>query len=297
MKEKLLTVVYNDDIPQFEMLCHCLAKNWQGNKHLTVVVGKPNPATVHLPGNIETVRSIVKEKFNHNWAVEVVDGAIGTLHGYQEQQLNKIRFSLNDADCTIVLDSKDFLLKPGNLSDFYQDDVYRIGYFHSNRLFLDFYPDVAKVVDNISPNTPTSFFATPWIWEEQQLSKFWTYLQARYGQYTSWTEMPGSSEWAAFFAYTFNDPMSTMKLSSNEYAYVMFGGVWNDQTVQGALEQLSEFWRWPERKFWKHTRKVFDPFLVVVTVAALQQAGIEQAAILKWANAVLARMPNIDITN
>ena len=42
VSNKLVVVVYDQDLPQFQVFCHCLNKYWQDTRNLTVVVGKPD---------------------------------------------------------------------------------------------------------------------------------------------------------------------------------------------------------------------------------------------------------------
>lgn len=293
MTEKLLVVTYNDDLPQFEVMAHCLNRNWQGNPKITVVFGKPNPGSAHLPGDIETAKNIVAQEFDSRWSVEVIDGSINNIIGYQEQQINKIRFSL-DTDDTIVFDSKDFLLKPADLRYFKIDNQYRIGYINNNQTFDDMYPSIKDIV-TVSKDTPTTFITTPWIWPKQQLQKYWDFLQNKFGPYTQWQSIPGGSEWAGFFAYTWNDVKSTMPMTSDEYEFVNFGGVWQSADLAAIQDQITEFGRWPERRIWKHNRKVRSIDTVPYTAQVLSMYGIDQKVIDRWTQQHIDRMSLIDL--
>lgn len=293
MTEKLLVATYNDDLPQFELMAHCLNRNWQGNPKITIVFGKPNPGSAHLLDNIESARNIAAREFDDRWDIEIINGAIDRIPGYQEQQINKIRFSLDTVN-TIVFDSKDFLLKPADLSYFKLDEQYRIGYIKNNQTFNDMYPAIKSIV-NVSNNTPATFITTPWIWPNHQLQKYWNYLQNKFGHFTNWQGMPGGSEWAGFFAYTWNDPTSSMPMTSNEYEFVNFGGVWQSADLAAIQVQIDEFGRWPERRIWKHNRKVRSIDVIPYTAQILSMYGIDQTVIDRWARKHAERISLIDL--
>lgn len=283
--EKLLVVTYDQDLPQFEMMCHCLNKNWQGTKRLTVVYGKSVDPLIDMD---QQINEIIQQNFNDQWSIDIHDGRISIIDGYHEQQINKIRFSL-DSDDTIVFDSKDFLLKKSNLDDFKQDHRYVISYHKSNKNYNDLYPRAKEVVPEIHDHTPTTLYLTPWIWPRSQLEKFWNHLIAKFGPFEQWQEFPGHSEWATFFAYTYHDTSRTIEITNDEYEHIKFGGAWSFQDFSGGLEQMQEFDRWPERKVWKHTRRTRDPALVVISAMVLEKYQIDRKLIARWAKSNLDR--------
>jgi hypothetical protein len=290
--EKLLIATYSGDLPQLELCCQCLKKNWTGNKFLTVAWGKPNPAYPDL--DIAQVKNLI-EHILDGWIVEIVDGNIPGLPGYYEQQVNKIRFSIDKRfDDTIVFDSKDFLLKPTGIDFFKSDGLYRIAYFKNGPTFASQYQSALEVMDHVPDNLPTPFNTTPWIWSVSQLQKFWQYMQNRFGSYLDWKTFPGATEWIDFYIFNYCDKDSVMPMTDDEYEFVNFCGVWQSLTVDEIKQQAIEFQKWESIRVWKHTRKDSNIDKISLTQQILLDYGIEKSSVEHWRDSHTAQLGQID---
>jgi hypothetical protein len=293
--QKIFIASYSADLPQLELCCHCLSKNWLGNKFLTVSWGQPNLSYQNNNHNIEYVKNLLSNIFDDTWQVEIVDGAIPGLPGYYEQQVNKIRFSIDPRfQDTIVFDSKDFLLKPTGIEFFKPDDQYRVAYFKNGNSFKDQYSLATVIVDKIPENVPTPFNTTPWIWSSEQLQKFWGYMQKKFGPYQEWEQFPGATEWIDFFIFNFCDKNSTMPMTDAEYEFVNFCGIWQTLSIEQIEQQIVEFANWETMRIWKHTRKDSTELKVRMTEKVLGTYGIAQSVIDKWRNHHLAEIGHTD---
>jgi hypothetical protein len=281
MKEKLLVIVYNDDLPQFEVMCHCLNLNWKGNRHLTVVCSKPSANNTTDCLSVST--SIVKQAFDPNWVVEIITGFPTKMSGYAEQQAYKIFYSLDDRfDNVIVVDCKDFLLKPSDSTDFVNDDVYNIAYASTGSSFQDNYPELTKVMNVDNVKLPMIVNLTPWIWRCEQLQKYWDHLIDKFGPCEQWTQFPLWSEIIGYFVFTHQDTEPLVKFQKPVGDWVVSSGVWNNQTFAGALEQRSNFDQFNEIKIWKHTRNVKDYELAEITASVLANYQVPADVINHW---------------
>lgn len=275
--EKLLVVTYNDDMSQFEMFCHCINLNWQGNQFLTVVVGTPNPdtdngLTLHCVNNI--IKTMLPE-----WTVEVINGSILGIDGYLEQCINKIIYSIDERfRDVIVFDSKDFLLKSSDSNDFKNEQGYRATFIYPAQTHLDLYPDGHALVDGDISEVPASLNLTPWIWSVSQLQRYWNYMQDRFGNYTSWKKFPAGQEIDTFFAYTWLDTDATMRYLPAESTPLLVGGNWSLQTYTRSVNEASDFKKFDDRKIWKHSRKS-SPECLQVTRQLLVDYGIKEEII------------------
>jgi hypothetical protein len=294
MTHKLLVATYEADWAQFKLCCHCLVKNWQGNRFLTVVWGKPHPDTLE-PITIEYVKSCLAEIFDQSWQVEVIDGKIPNLAGYYEQQVNKIRFSIDPRfQDTIVFDSKDFLLKPTGITFFKPDDQYRVAYFNNGNSFRDQYSMATVIVDTVPENVPTPFNTTPWIWSVDQLQKFWSHMQTKFGPCQEWKQFPGATEWINFFIFNFCDKNSTMPMTDAKYEFVNFCGIWQTLSIEQIEQQITEFAKWETMRIWKHTRKDSTESKVRMTEKVLGTYAIAQSVIDNWRDHHLADIGQTD---
>lgn len=270
--EKLLVATYDQDLLQFEMFCHCINKNWKGNRFLTVVLNSCADWN-------ETYLCIQHSVDKHlaGWNTEIVDGRHVDHNGYREQAVNKVIFSIdNRVDDTIVFDSKDFLLRSSNLNDFKKHGKYRVT-FGLGHPHLDLYPEAIHLLDRDITHVPAVLNLTPWIWNTEQLMKYWSYMQDRFGSFTQWDSMfKGGSESDTYYLYTFCDEHTTIKFLDPQDNPLIVGGGWTHQTHEGMAQEAEDFDRWDERKIWKHSRKLEDPRCLDVTRSVLLKYGIEQ---------------------
>lgn len=273
MSCKLLVIVYDQDLPQFELMSYCLNKNWQGQKTITIV----------YQGDIESeVSSIVKQYFSQSWHVDIVKSTATNLSGIDLQQLDKVLSSLDDTvQDVIVFDCKDFLLKPIDETYFKRNGQYRITFLSD--LFDEFYPHVCQAIGSSEHKHRAILNITPWIWNVTQLKKYWEYITTRYPiNISSWTSFYPSSEIASYYYYTVeldSDPC----LSFSEDLFMPTGGIWDNDNLEETLQVISNFDRY-DSAVWKHHRRITDYSKTMITVVQLQKYNIPNKNIVKWVN-------------
>lgn len=271
MSHKLLVATYQDDLRQFEIFCHCLNKNWQGERRLTVALGKDTA--------VQQVQKLVDQELP-SWQVDTRSTVHPYSSGYTEQQVNKIFYSLDPlVEDVIVFDSKDFLLRPTSFEDFKSNDQYRATFYIPEQRLIELYPDITHIVDHDVSELPSVINLTPWVWQVDQLNRYWQYINQRFGNYQQWAEFPAGTEIYGFYVYTWCDDQSTMAWSESENTPLMIGGGWTHQTYQGMLAEAQAFDQWPERKIWKHSRKLTDSRCLEVTKTVLLKYDIGQEII------------------
>jgi len=273
--EKLLVATYDQDLLQFEMFCYCINKNWKGNRFLTIVLNSSADWDITR----WRVNDIV-DRYLCGWHAEIVDGRHLDHDGYREQAVNKIIFSIDDRfNDTIVFDSKDFLLRGSDLFDFKKDGKYRVT-FTLDRPHLDLYPEAKDLLDKDISHIPAVLNLTPWIWNIDQLKKYWNYMSGRFGDFSDWDSMfKGGTESDTYYVYTFCDELTSIKFLDPRDNPLMIGGGWTYQTYEGIVQEAQDFDRWSERKIWKHSRKLEDPRCLNVTRSVLLKYGIEREII------------------
>jgi len=267
MNHKLLVVTFQDDLPQFQMFCYCLAKNWQGHQDLTVILGKNT--------NQDLVKQITTQFFDSSWTITICNTAHAYHNGDIEQQVNKIFYSVTSgATDVIVFDSKDFLLKPCDFSAFKKNSRYRVTYKLSNKKLVDMGYDITGIVDVPVDNLPAVSNLTPWIWNVDQLSKYWNYLNEKFGPYQSWTIFPAGNEIYGYYVYTWTDPNKPIGFLTHPDMPLLISGGWTHQTAQGMAEQAVEFDNNQDRIVWKHSRKLKDPACLNITRSVLTKYNV-----------------------
>ena len=268
MDHKLLVVTYQQDLKQFQMFCHCLIKNWQGNRSLVVVLGTGT--------DIELVEKIIKEQFDSTWSIEIQLTVKTPMPGDIEQQLNKIVYSVGSgADDVIVFDSKDFLLRPCDFPTFKKGNRYRVTYKVIGKHLVDMGYDITNIVDQPVDHLPAVLNLTPWIWNTAQLEKYWNYLNTKFGSYLQWTNFPAGNEIYGYYVYAWTDPERSIKFLTHPDMPLLISGGWTHQGYQGMLDQANDFDQDARRVVWKHSRKIEDPRCLEVTKSVLLKYGIE----------------------
>ncbi len=282
MNEKLMVMTYDLDLPQLMMMCHCLDKNWKGQKKLTIVCGKSGRG-LEKSYCIDQTHIILDQYMADDWIVDVVPSVESHMtSGVDELQLNKVLFSLDiDTTDTIVLDSKDFLLKPADLSDFIIDGNYRVQYFQTDQKFSSIYPTISKFID-VADDLPATLVLSPWVWKNSQVRNYWQLVQQIFGPYYTWKEFPFFCEWAGFYAFTVMNQTNMKFCDRKDGDWVPAIGIWTHQNYENALTQAENFDRWTVHKFWKHSRKVQDPRCLNITVDVLRRYNIDDSVIKCW---------------
>ena len=282
MSEQIVVVTYKGDLPQFKLMLYCLNKYWQGNKQITIAVTSYNnePATVTVP----QVEEVLHSQLSLDWTIHVFPEIKCNIGGYNEAQLYKFLISKSNlADDHIILDCKDFLLKPADFTDFIFEGRYKIIHFDDpEKTYQEIYPLLTTQL-GITQDIPKNIILTPYIFNNNQMKRVWTKFINKFGNYDTWTTFPTMIECGSYYALTYLDESPLIKFvdkSSPEYYWMPIGGIWKSQTREEILEQQKTFDLFPERKFWKHHRNVFDS--TEITADVLQQHNIPDAVINTW---------------
>ena len=272
--EKILVATYNEDFLQFEMFCVCLSKYWKGEKNLTVIVGKNSDPTKNNLDDLVLAKNITNCFFDDTWNIEIVNGTIETVPAFTEMSINKLLYS--DVN-TLVCDSKDFLLKPSNIDDYMLNNQYCVNFFFPNQTHDELYENI------LGKPAPAVSSMTPWIWSDKICRDAIKWLQHHHGNYQTWNAFPGYYEYCIWFLYAWNNPeIKKMLITDSEKCPLRFGGIWFEQDMSGSLAEEKNFNDWPERKWWKHTRKVKDIGCLDTTCRVLKKYAINPKIVDEW---------------
>jgi hypothetical protein len=281
MAHKIVITTFNEDISQFMMFCYCINKNWNGNRFITVVVNSVRPySNAEWEKFYQQVVEITQDYLSE-WTVEIHDGRHTDNFGYREQAVNKVLYGIDHRfEDVIVFDCKDFLLKPADLSTFKKDNKYRVTYWKHDQKLISMYPEAIELLDQDLSHVPGVINLTPWIWNVNQLAKYWKYMTSRFGDYSEWGRYyKGGTESDTYFAYTYCDPDKLIKFLNPRHTPLLISGGWSGQTYEGMLEQADQFDQSPTSIIWKHNRRLPDLRSLEVTKSVLSKYGIEQAII------------------
>lgn len=285
--EKILVATFDQDLTQFEMFCVCLAKYWKGEKTLDVIVGKNSNPGMCNTQDIVSAEQIASKFFDDSWAVKIIDGTIDQVPAFTEMSVNKVIHS--DVN-TLVCDSKDFLLKPSDMSDYIIDNKYCVNFFFPNQTHDELYDNI------LGKPAPAVSSMTPWIWSRDICADYLSWLQENHGPYNTWKEFPGYYEYCIWFLHAWNTPTVKNKLITDSNSCPLrFGGIWFEQNAQGSLNEEQDFDCWPERKWWKHTRKVNNTVCLDVTCRVLEKYGIDPEYVNDWKKRKVAETTSLTV--
>lgn len=277
MTDKLLVVVFDQDLPQFKIMCYCLNKNWQGDKSLSII----------FQGGIkEQVTEISESFFSKDWQINIIQGEIfiPKLNGYDQQQIQKIIYSINsDAKNVIVFDCKDFLLKPTTSDLFKNGNNHRIPTV-ADDTFENLYTLTYQAIksSSSSPNILPNIILTPWIWNVEELKRYWNYVLEKFGNYSNWKLFYPISEIATYYYYvTAIDSNPVVVYDPKQFMPV--SGPWGNETNDQLVINMQNFDLFDETVIWKHHRRVTDSNSVISTALQLQKYGVPEKIILDWA--------------
>jgi len=265
----MLVTTFKNDIKQFQMFCYCMNKNWKGKRELTVCIGSCEKSKPYW--------DIVNTMFDQDWKIKICPSVDIYQIGVTEQQVNTVYYSIDTgADDVIVWDCKDFLLRPCDYNTFKKDHKYRITYHCQGEKLVDMGYDLNGLVDQPIDYYTTILNIRPWVWNVQQLKKYWDRLQERFGHYHTWGEYPAGNEIYGYYIFTLQDPTSTVEFASHEETPLLFGGGYTHQTYEAMLKEVGDFEKNTDRVVWKHSRKLEDPRCLEVTRQVLDKYGIDK---------------------
>jgi hypothetical protein len=264
----MLVTTFKDDIKQFKMFCYCLNKNWQGEKKLIVCLGHND--------DIDTFVNIANNEFSPDWNIEVNP----TIHSYAvgptEQQVNAIYYSVYSGyDDVIVWDCKNFLLKPADLSTFKKDGRYRLTYILKNKKLVDMGYDLSEIADKPIDHLPAIVNIRPWIWNVEQLRRYWDAMNFKFGDFRTWYTIPSHCEIYSYLVYTLADPQRTIKFLTHIDTPLLFAGGWTSATYESMIKDVTDFDNNNNLIVWQHTRKLTDPRCLDVTKSVLVKYNID----------------------
>jgi hypothetical protein len=269
MNYTMLVTTFSGDIQQFRMFCYCLNKNWEGQRKLTVCLGNGDDQ--------EMFTNITKEYFDTDWHIEIKPTIYSYKSGESEQQVNAVYYSIQTGvDDVIIWDCKDFLLRPCNYSTFKKNGKYRVTYLLRGQKLINMGYNLDGLVDQPIDRYTAISNIRPWMWNVQQLTRYWNRMNERFGDYRTWKVYPAGNEIYGYHIYTLQDPDRLVEYLTHKEMPLLFGGGWTHQTYDGILKEATYFDQNPERIVWKHSRKLADPRCLDVTRSVLIKYGIDQ---------------------
>ena len=209
---KIIVVVFWKDLPQFAVFCYCLNRFWTGKKSIKIIVSnkvnKEHNKDITRVNSKKILQQVNKITSKHliGWDCEIKLGQNNFwAAGWDEQQIYKVVESANlTCEESIVLDCKDWLIKPFGLSDLKTNE---------GQYLIKIYPDTSELPDRgnfyanavvylNSKDTRIPENLTPWIWNNYDVKKFLEFIEKKEQKSLIDCEFfPGQSEIECFYVY------------------------------------------------------------------------------------------------
>jgi len=158
---ELITVTYSGDLATLYFHAHSLVKFWKGGKVWTIIVEDQEIYQRVIDWINEHIKPAMLD-----WTLNIKTGPkLVATDGWHRQQILKLwAASESHADYSVILDSKNFLIKDISLDDFFDGDKLKVSTFVKEREPSPDQVCSAKVL-GVDVNTVTEQFPiTPFIW-------------------------------------------------------------------------------------------------------------------------------------
>ena len=225
---ELITVTYSGDLATLFYHALSLARFWQGEKHWTVVVEDE-----HIYQRVIDWINEHVEPHMPGWQLNIVTGPkLVAVDGWHRQQILKLwAASVSSADYSVILDSKNFLIKNLSLDDFFDKDRLKVGIFDSQHQPSEDQIGSAKIL-GVDVNTVSEQFPiTPFVWRNSLVRDLLQHLESKnYNIYTQ--PVLHSSEASLYWIYA-QSRESWVECKDN-WAFGQYGGIDKSQRLTPA---------------------------------------------------------------
>lgn len=258
----LITAVHKYDTPNIFLQAHSLLKHWEGDKNW-IIYADDIAAFKFVTDHILPLMS--------GWNVRVTNKKYKASDGWIRQQIVKIYESSQvQTDYSLILDSKNFLIKPASMDTFLNG-----GIWFMELKDCDFYKENMHVSENLlgfknKIKIPASI--TPWIWKTTIVNE----LICKLPNFDQWETVPGT-EWFLYWL-----------IAQDKVEWISKGwvsGLWagdqfikqSQQTVE-SLPDLVELYWWAHH----HTHISIDAKNITKSLLLTTETIANQDLLEKW---------------
>jgi hypothetical protein len=268
---RVLTITHTDDLPQLLLQAASLEKFWKGSRYWTIVIESEGLGQKKCSDFIEQK---IRPMFSSNWTVKVVSPKCNLeTVGWHRQQLYKLVYSAsNSEEWVLVLDAKNFLIRPINESFFVAGNKIRhLPIFTDNEFNKTSHIDSREVLGITDNDIPIVSPMTPWVWKSSDIKE----LLDRTGiSLSKWVDNRAAEYclfWNMFYKkYRWEPDMFASGFWANECPY---------DFAETLVDKVKDC---PDIKIWVHHRYAYDPILRNMTSEVLKSVGIDSRIVDQW---------------
>ena len=272
---KILTIVHWADLFQLSLQAESLSKFWLGNKRWTVVIEDPI-----LDVQQRSLAWCKKNIHIEGWDIDFVIPNTSEVryNGWIRQQQFKLYYSAHAIeDWVLILDAKNFLIKPTDKSFFIRDDtVIYLPAFNTEEFFRKTTEDAAKLLNMHDP-IPKAASMTPWVFNKQEVLSLNTKLGI---DINCWPSPTNATEFTLYWTWAYS------KFNWTPVQFVT--GFWQEKysntiTTVPSMFDIKEGARTiDDIRFWTHHRYTLDPLARQVTTEFLEEMGLSTEVLTRW---------------
>lgn len=272
---KILTVVNWLDLFQLVLQAETLSKFWTGKKRWTIVIEDP----------ITDIQKISLAWCKQNidipgWDIDfIVPGVENSYCGWLRQQQYKLYYTaIAEEDWVLILDAKNFLIKPTDESFFIHDNtVMYLPAFNTDGFFRSTTEGAATLLNMHDP-IPAAASMTPWVFNKEEVSDL---IKVTNINLQDWPFPTDATEFTLYWRWVYH------KFNWEPKTFV--SGFWSDKFSDGMaslpdnLNDMKDHILNDERfHFWTHHRYSTNDMTRQLTISLMQEIGVESSVVLNW---------------
>jgi hypothetical protein len=272
---KILTVVHWADLFQLKLQAESLSKLWNGNKRWTIVIEDPLPSI--QAASLEWCKEHIHID---NWVIDFVipdNPEIIKHNGWLRQQMCKMIYAaMAEEEWVLILDAKNFLIKPTDESFFLRDNSIVYLPRLDNDDFFKSSNTAAKKMLGSTAEIPSAASMTPWIFNKQEILNLVNLLGISIDYWPDNTATEFTLYWNwAYHKFDWEPLQFVTGFWQTEYTNSMYGDTPSILAIkEGTLSD--------ELRFWTHHRYVTNAKARTVTMTVLKDAGLSSEIIDQW---------------
>lgn len=225
---ELITVTYSGDLATLFYHALSLERFWQEQKKWTIVVEDQ-----HIYQRVIDWIDLNIKPHMPGWELNVLTGPkLVAVDGWHRQQILKLwAASKSSADYSVILDSKNFLIRNLSLNDFFDNGRLKVGIFDQQHQPSQDQIGSAKIL-GIDVNTVSEQFPiTPFVWRNSIVRDLLQHLESKnYNIYTQ--PVLNSSEASLYWIYAQNK--ESWIESKENWGFGQYGGLNRSQRLTPA---------------------------------------------------------------
>jgi len=280
---KIITVTHNADLHQLLLQAASLLINWKDPvKKWDIIIEDREYNTKY---NVQKWCNDTLIPLMVDWEVTIILPEINyDGEGWVRQQLLKLYYGAHSSEeWSLILDCKNFLIKPASSKSFFIDGAIK----HLPVLTADSFTlgshKTAREILGITTDTPEVANMTPWVWNTTEVKAlvdklninldFWPFGEA--------------TEFSLYWQWTYN--------KFKWFPEQNISGYWED-IQKNYKELITSVKDNPSLLFWALPRRQHNFLLVTETLNLLRDSGISETIIEEWKEMYLERVADINST-